>query len=165
VSDVLPARRATRQRLGIGIGIILLGSLLHLASFDLWVFGSPWPLPLLWAACGWAGLGAQVGSAAILFVLGLWFDLLTGARLGTWAVISLSTYMLTLVSARLIGSGESAPILNCAVSGLLMMCAMTIVSLMQATPISLIPMLIPILTTIALYPFIAKWFELFEDEA
>jgi hypothetical protein len=157
-------RLVTRQRLLVSSAIVLLVSLFQLMAFDMWIFGSPWPIPLLWAACGWAGLGASAGTATLLFALGLWFDVVTGSSLGTWAAITLVTHAVTLLSARFLGADGASAMVHCALSGFVMLIVMAIFSIWQNGTISLVGMLTPIVTTIALYRLVGRWFELAEDE-
>jgi hypothetical protein len=164
MSDILPMRRATRQRLAVGTLIVVLVSLLHLVSVNLGIFGSLWPIPLLWAACGWSGLGANAGTAVLLFGLGLWFDVLTGSNFGTWAMIGLGTHIVMLLASRFLGLGSVSNVVNCALSGFFMLCVMILLSLIQNTGMNLAGMMTPLITTISLYFFVGKWFELSEDE-
>jgi hypothetical protein len=164
MSDILPVRRATRQRLVLGGLICALMSLLQLVGLNLGIFGSLWPIPLLWAACGWSGLGVNMGAAVMLFALGLWFDVLTGSRFGTWSVVALATYGLTLLSEQFLGTGAGSSLITCALSGFFMLCVMTLMGLMQNTGVNLVGMITPLLTTILLYSFVEKWFDLSEEE-
>jgi hypothetical protein len=164
VVGILPSRLVTRQRLAIGTLLIAVISMCQLLRFELWSLGSPWPIALLWAACGWTGLGVSVGTASILFALGLWMDILTGATLGTWAFVGLATHGLSLLSARFLGTGSASPIVNCALSGVIMTSVMIVFALWQNKGIDLIGSVLPVLGAIVLYFWVGRWFELSEDE-
>lgn len=163
--NVLPARPATRQRLAIGSLLVVLVSLFQLIGLEIPVIGSPWPIALLWAACGWAGLGVSIAPSILLMLLGLWVDVVTGATPGTWATIGLATYGLTLLGARFLGTDSAGPLMNCALSGLFMICVMVVFSLWQNKGIDLIGTIIPVFSAVLLYVLVRKWFELSEDES
>jgi hypothetical protein len=160
----LPVRLSAPKGLAAGALIVVLVSLLNLVPFEIEYVGSPWPLALLWPVCGWAGHGVSIKIALILFALGLWLDILTGTALGTWVFIGLSTYGLTLLSARFLGMNGAGPMVNCAVSGATMVFVMALFALWQNKGIDLVGMIVPVLTAIALYFFVGNWFELSEDE-
>jgi hypothetical protein len=164
VTGILPGRLATRQRLAVGTLIVAGVSLFQLIPFELWVFGSPWPIAILWAACGWTGLGISAGTSLILMGLGLWFDILTGSALGSWAVIGLATHGLSHLSSRFLGTGGASPIVNCALTGVMMICVMVVFALWQNRGIDLIGIVTPVVSAVALYFFVSRWFELFEDD-
>jgi hypothetical protein len=164
VSSILPGRLATRQRLAVGAVLVALTSALQVIPFEFGVFHAPWPLALLWAVCGWSGLGINIGVSLILMVLGLWADVLTGATLGTWSSIGLMTYGLNLLAARFLGTGGAGPAMNCALCGIIMICVMLVFAIWQNKGIDLIGIVIPVLTAILPYFWLARWFELSEDE-
>ncbi|MCU0881906.1 MAG: hypothetical protein MUF14_04470, partial [Hyphomonadaceae bacterium] len=72
--------------------IVVCASLLNLVPVSLGMFGAPWPLALIWAACGWLSLGPNAGVAALLFGLGLFLDWISAAPLGAWAFCGLITH-------------------------------------------------------------------------
>jgi hypothetical protein len=164
MAGVMPARLATRQRLALGTVIVALVSILQIVQLNLWTFIFPWPLALLWAACGWSGLGVNIGTSLTLTGLGLWVDVLTGSTLGTWAAIGLITHGLTVLAARFLGTGSAGPVVNCAVSGFIMICVMMIFTLWQNEGFDPFGIIVPVLMAIALYVLVGRWFELSEDE-
>jgi hypothetical protein len=164
VIGILPGRLATRQRLFIGAMVVVGTSLLNLIAVEAGPFGSPWPIALLWAACGWAGLGPNVTTAGLLFVLGLWVDALTGAPMGTWALVTLLTHGLTILSARFLGVGNLGYVGNASISGLFMILISILVSVLRGTSFYLIGMISPVLGAIVVYHFLGRLFELSEDE-
>jgi hypothetical protein len=164
VTGILPSRLVTRQKLLTGSLVVMAVSVLQLIGFDLWIFGSPWPIALLWAACGWAGLGPNMATAGLLFALGIWVDVLTGSVVGTWAFIALLTHGVTLLSARFFGTGALSPLVNCALGGIVMICIIAVFSFWQHKGIDLFGALTPILSSIAFYFLVSSWFELSEDE-
>jgi hypothetical protein len=164
VTGILPGRPATRQRLFVASLIVVVGSFLNLIPLEFGPFGSPWPIVLLWAVCGWSGLGASLATSCLLFGLGLWVDLLTGTLFGTWALLATITHGLTLVGARYLGSSSVGPLVNCAISGVIMLAVMALFGLWQHKSFDLIGSVLPILSAVLLYRFVASWFELSEDE-
>jgi hypothetical protein len=160
----LPARLAPRQKLALGTFIVALVSVLQIVQVDMWTFIFPWPIALLWAVSGWSGLGISIGTSFILAGLGLWVDVLTGSTLGTWAAIALITHGLTVLAARFLGTGSAGPVINCAVSGFMMICVMLFFSLWQNKGFDPIGIIVPVMVAIALYVFVEQWFELSEDE-
>jgi hypothetical protein len=165
VHGIWPSRLPTQQRLLGGAGLVAVVSLLNLIAVDLGqVFGSPWPVALMWAICGWAALGPNVGVAFLLFVLGLWADVLSGAALGTWSALALITYGLTLLVEHYLGTAELAPLASCAVTGLLMLSVMALFGVLQNQQLNLVGNLTSICLSVGLYHFVSKYFELPEDE-
>jgi hypothetical protein len=165
MAALLPRRLITRQRLAIGTLIVASVSLLQLISLEVWILGSLWPIGLLWAACGWTGLGANIATAFAMFCLGLWLDLLTGAALGTWAFIGVATLGLSLLSAHFLGTGSARPVVNAAITGLIMLAVMFALAIWQNNGFDLLNMVMQTAVAIALYELVSKWFELSEDEA
>jgi hypothetical protein len=164
MAGVLPARLATRQRLALGTIIVAFVSILQIVQVDMWTFIFPWPMALLWAVCGWSGLGVSIGTSLILAALGLWVDVLTGSTLGTWAAIALITHGLTVLAARFLGTGNGGPVINCAVSGFIMICVMMFFTMWQNNGFDPLGIILPVLMAIALYVAVGRWFELSEDE-
>jgi hypothetical protein len=164
VIGILPGRQATRQRLLVG-GLIVAGiSVLNLIALEVGPFGSPWPVALLWAACGWAGLGPNVTTAGLLFLLGIWVDALTGAPLGTWAAIALLTHAILIVMIRFLGIGNLGRIGNASVAALVMFLCMLGVGVWQSGSFYFLGAVLPIVSAVILYQLVGQFFELSEDE-
>jgi hypothetical protein len=161
---IMPGRQATRQRLLIGAVIVAGTSLFNLIALEFGPLGSPWPIALLWAACGWAGLGPNASTAGLLFALGLWVDVLTGAPLGTWAVIALITHAITLVMARFIGTSSFGPLGSVIVSACVMLLAMVTIGLWRDGSFYFLGALLSLVTAVSCYPLVSRFFELSEDE-
>lgn len=160
---ILPGRLATRQRLIAGAALVAGTSLLNLIAFELGPFGSPWPIALLWAVCGWAGLGPNVATSCLLFVLGLWVDALTGAQLGSWAFVALISHGLLLVFARFLGTGNLGRVGSSVVSGVIMLFVMVALGFWRHGSLYILGLLLPLIIAVALYRFVGGVFELSED--
>ncbi len=161
---LLPGRLATRQRLLVGTLLVAGTNLLSLAPLDIGPFGSPWPIGLLWAACGWAGLGPNVTTASLLFFLGFWADATTGAQLGTWSAVALLTHGITCLLARFVGLSGLGLIGKASVVGFAMVVCIFVLSALQGTNGSPLGALLSVITAILLYRLVGKFFELREDE-
>jgi hypothetical protein len=61
----------------------------------------PWILPGLWAAYGWACAGPSALSWGLLFLLGLWHDLLSGGPWGGWALVYFAAHGAALLQREL----------------------------------------------------------------
>jgi hypothetical protein len=165
VIGILPGRLATRQRLMIGALIVVIVSILNLVTLDAGpIFGSPWPIALVWAVCGWSKLGANLATASLIFALGCWVDLLTGSVLGTWACAGLITMALTLGASTYLGLNGLSPVMSCTVSGFFLLIVLAILGLLQNQQSYFFGNILSIMTAIGLYPLISKFFELSEDE-
>jgi hypothetical protein len=165
VIGILPGRLATRQRLIIGALVVAFVSIFNLIAVDLGpIFGSPWPIALLWAICGWSKLGANLSTGCLIFVLGCWLDVLTGSSLGTWPCIGLVTLCLTLAANNFLGLGSLSPVASCAVSGFFMLIVMSILSLWQSQQLYFLGSITSIFSAVAIYFAIWEQFELSEDE-
>ena len=162
---ILPARLATRQRLLLGTLVVAAVNLLSLVPLELGPFGSPWPIGLLWAACGWAGLGANVTTASALFVLGLWADALSGAPFGTWSAVALLTHGITILLLQYVGLANLGKIGNSMVSGAIMLFCLVAVALLRDAKFYLLGAILPIVSAVLIYRFTGNLFELKEDEA
>jgi rod shape-determining protein MreD len=164
VIGILPGRLATRQRLFVGALLVMAVSLFNLIALELGPFGSPWPIALLWPICGWVGLGPNVTTAGLLFGLGLWVDVLTGAPLGSWAFIALLTLGVLLLLVRFVGFGGLGPAASAIVTGVIMAITMILFGVWRGAGFYVLGSLLPLLTAVAAYPFVRKLFELSEDE-
>jgi hypothetical protein len=160
----MPGRLATRQRLFVGAMLVVAASLLNLIAVEFGPLGSPWPIALLWAACGWAGLGPNVTTAGLLFVLGVWVDVLTGAPLGTWALVTLSTHGITILLARFQGTGNLGYVGNASVSGFVMILISVVINFWRYGHFYLLGFILPVGCAIAIYHLVGRFFELSEDE-
>jgi FtsH-binding integral membrane protein len=89
---------------------------------------------------------------------------LTGTIFGTWALLATITHGLTLLGARYLGSSGVGPVGNCAISGAIMFGVMAFYGVWQHQSFDLIGSVLPILSAVLLYRFVANWFELSEDE-
>jgi hypothetical protein len=163
VIGILPGRLATRQRLLVGAMIVAGTSLLNLIAFELGPFGSPWPIALLWAVCGWTGLGPNVATSFLLFILGLWVDTLTGAQLGTWAFVALISHSVLLLFARFLGTGTLGRVGSSVVCGGVMFVVMLALGFWQHGGFYILGLLLPLIIAVALYRFVGGVFELSED--
>ena len=161
---IFPDRVVARQRLLIGTIIVAATSLLNLIPLEFGILGSPWPVGLLWAICGWSGLGPNLTTATLLFFLGLWVDILTAATLGTWAFIALSTHAATLVTAQYLGTNGLGRIGSIAVSGTIMLLIMTVFQLWRGSNFFFVGTILTIVSAIGLYHYVGFIFELCEDE-
>ncbi len=149
----------------IGALVVALVSILNLIALDLWFgFGSPWPIAMLWAVCGWSKLGANLATACLIFVLGCWIDLLTGSALGTWAFTGLATLAIMLAADAFLGVGSVGPVVSCSLAGAVMILIMTLVGYWQSQQFYFLGNVASIAVAISLYPFVFKLFELTEDE-
>jgi hypothetical protein len=165
VIGILPGRLATRQRLIIGALIVAAVSILNLVTLDVGpIFGSPWPIALLWAVCGWSKLGANLATASLIFALGCWVDMLTGSVLGTWACAGLLTMALTLAASKYVGLSGLNPVMSCAVSGFFLGIILPALGLLQNQQSNFLGNILSIMTAIGLYQVVSKFFELSEDE-
>jgi hypothetical protein len=164
VSRLLPGRPSTRLRLFSGLAIVAGTSLLNLVSLNLGPFGSIWPASLIWAACGWANQGPNAVIGLMLFGLGLWVDLLTGGPLGAWAVVALIAHALTMLTARLSVAMTSTPTGLAAITGLFFLVATIFLSILSGEGFNVISILVPIISAVVTYQWVAPWFDLSEDE-
>jgi hypothetical protein len=165
VSTLLPGRPSTRSRLFSGLAIVAGTSLLNLVSLTLGPFGSIWPASLIWAACGWANQGPNAVIALMLFGLGLWVDLLTGGPLGAWAVVALIAHTLTILTARFSVAMASTPMGAAAITGLFFLVAAFVLSISSGKGFNVLSILVPTISAVVIYPWVAAWFDLSKDEA
>jgi hypothetical protein len=147
------------------LAIVAGTSLLNLVSINLGPFGSIWPASLIWAACGWANQGPNAVVGLMLFSLGLWVDLLTGGPLGAWAVVALIAHALTMLTARFSVSMASTPLGAAAVTGLFFLVAAFMLSISSGKGFNVLAILVPTVSAILAYPWMAPWFDLSEEEA
>jgi hypothetical protein len=164
VIGIMPGRLVTRQRLFVGALFVMGISLLNLIGLELGPFGSPWPIALLWPVCGWAGLGPNLTTASLLFFLGLWVDVLTGAHLGSWTFVALLTHSVLLLVARFVGLGGLSRTINSIICGVIMLLIMIVLGIVRGTGLYLLGSLLPIASAIGMYYFVGQLFELKEDE-
>jgi lipid-A-disaccharide synthase-like uncharacterized protein len=101
----------------------------------------------------------------LLFCLGLWLDILTGGPFGVWALIGLVGYGLTIVSARFNVALASTMRGRATITGIFFFLAALVFGIMQGSGINLFAIFLPLLTAIGVYPYVAQWFDLSEDEA
>ena len=165
MSTLLPGRPSTRSRLFSGLAIVAGTSLLNLVSLTLGPFGSIWPASLIWAACGWANQGPNAVIALMLFGLGLWVDLLTGGPLGAWAVVALIAHTLTILTARFSVAMASTPMGAAALTGLFFLVAAFVLSISSGKGFNVLSILVPTISAVVIYPWVAAWFDLSKDEA
>jgi hypothetical protein len=165
VSTLIPGRPSTRSRLFSGLAIVAGTSLLNLVSLTLGPFGSIWPASLIWAACGWANQGPNAVIALMLFCLGLWVDLLTGGPLGAWAVVALIAHTLTILTARFSVAMASTPMGAAALTGLFFLVAAFVLSISSGKGFNVLSILVPTISAVVIYPWVAAWFDLSKDEA
>jgi len=165
VSTLIPGRPSTRSRLFSGLAIVAGTSLLNLVSLTLGPFGSIWPASLIWAACGWANQGPNAVIALMLFGLGLWVDLLTGGPLGAWAVVALIAHTLTILTARFSVAMASTPMGAAALTGLFFLVAAFVLSISSGKGFNVLSILVPTISAVVIYPWVAAWFDLSKDEA
>lgn len=161
---ILPGRLATRQRLFVGVVIVAITSLLNLIAVELGPFGSPWPIALLWAASGWAGLGPNVTTAALLFSLGLWVDVLVGTPFGTWSGVTLLTHGIVILMARYLGTSNLGRLGRAIICACVMLLVMTLIGLWQGGGINFLSAILPLGVAVGLNIFVGKFFELSEGE-
>jgi hypothetical protein len=155
---LIPPRADDRRKLLAGAGIVVLVSLLNLAPVSLGVFGAPWPLALLWAACGWLSLGPNAGVALLLLLLGLFLDWISAAPLGAWAFCGLITHIAGLAQHRFIVRLDADGPGQALICGVTMVIAGLFVSLLLGQPIASLAMIVPVLTGTLLYGVVARWF-------
>ncbi len=165
MSTLLPGRPSTRSRLWIGTALVAATSLLNLIPFGVGPLEPVWPSALLWASCGWANQGPNAVISLLLFCLGLWLDILTGGPFGVWALIGLVGYGLTIVSARFNVALASTMRGRATITGIFFFLAALVFGIMQGSGINLFAIFLPLLTAIGVYPYVAQWFDLSEDEA
>jgi hypothetical protein len=91
--------------------------------------------------------------------------MITGGPFGVWAMIGLVAYGLTILSARFSVSMASTLRGRAAITGFFFFLAALTFGIFSGTGINLLAILMPILTAVALYPYVAQWFDLSEDEA
>lgn len=161
---IWPGRLATRQRLIAGAMLVFGVSLLNLIALEVGPFGSPWPIAILWAACGWAGLGPNVTTAGLLFLMGLWVDVLTGAQLGTWPLVTLLTHGIVMLLARFFWARTSGHVGNASIAGFVMIFISVVISLWRGANFYVLGAILPVVSAIVLYHFVGPLFQLSEDE-
>jgi hypothetical protein len=165
VIGIMPGRLATRQRLIVGALLVAIVSTLNLIAADLWAgFGSPWPIALLWAVCGWSKLGANLATAILIFLLGCWIDLLTGSVLGTWALTGLATLGMILLGETLLGIRGLSPFASCGLAGACMILVISLLGFWHNQQIQLQANLVAIGGSVLIYQIVYKLFVLVEDE-
>jgi hypothetical protein len=147
------------------LAIVAGTSLLNLVSLTLGPFGSIWPASLIWAACGWANQGPNAVIALMLFGLGLWVDLLTGGPLGAWAVVALIAHALTMLTARFSVAMAATPRGAATITGLFFLVATFILSISSGKGFNVLSILVPIVSAVLTYAWVAPWFDLSEEEA
>ncbi len=161
---IWPGRLATRQRLISGALLVVGTSLLNLIALEVGPFGSPWPVALLWAACGWSGLGPNVTTAGLLFLLGLWVDVLTGAQLGTWPLVTLLTHGIVMLLTRFLGAGNAGYLGNASTAGFVMIVTTIVIGFWRGAHFYVLGAILPVVSAVLLYHFVGRFFELSEDE-
>lgn len=166
MSSLIPARPAARRRLWSGAALVAAACLPAAMPVEFGSFGSPWPLVLIWPALGWAALGPMALSAVLLFALGVWLDVLSGAPLGSWAFVVLVAHASALLQRRgltvmpvFAGNGLGA----CAGVALVACLAALGLNLATGSASGWMALILPCIGAVALHPFVARWFE-FEDE-
>lgn len=148
----------------VGAFLVVAVSILNLIALEIGPLGSPWPIALLWPICGWAGLGPNVTTASLLFGLGLWVDILTGAPLGTWAFIALVSHGVILTLARFVGTRSLGRLSNGVIASIAMAITMILFGLWRDTGFYVVGSILPLVTAVIFYHFFGKVFELAEDE-
>ncbi len=161
---ILPGRLATRQRLFVGAILVMGLSTLDLIPLELGLLGSVWPIVLLWPVCGWAGLGPNVTTAGLLFLLGLWVDTLTGAQFGTWSFIALLSHACVLVQARVLGTRNLGRISRATLAGVVLFLVMLLFALWRNIGFNIMSAIVPITVAIFCYQRVGQLYDLSEDE-
>ncbi len=100
----------------------------------------------------------------MLFGLGLWVDLLTGGPLGAWAVVALIAHALTMLTARFSVAMASTPRGAAAITGLFFLVAAFILSISSGKGFNVLSILVPIVSAVLTYAWVAPWFDLSEEE-
>jgi cell shape-determining protein MreD len=162
---ILPKRAVTRQRVLFGSFLVALTSLLSVGAFNVGPFGAPWPLAILWAICGWVSFGPNSMTAVLMLILGLWIDVLSGTRLGSWAFVALASFAFALLAQHFVGLGNYQSLFKAAICGAIMLVVIIGFELGQRQRLEIFGAILPIFTATLLYPFVARWFDLSEDEA
>jgi hypothetical protein len=101
----------------------------------------------------------------MLFCLGLWVDLLTGGPLGAWAVVALIAHTLTILTARFSVAMASTPMGAAALTGLFFLVAAFVLSISSGKGFNVLSILVPTISAVVIYPWVAAWFDLSKDEA
>jgi hypothetical protein len=159
----LPNRANDRRRLYAGAALVALTGLANLIPISFGVLGSPWPLGLVWAACGWLSLGPNAVVVILLLGLGLLLDLVTGSPLGAWAFCGLATYALGLAQRRWLTRLDVEGLPQIAASCFYMTLACLFVGLILGSIWAVFGLILPLAGAVFLYALIAPMF-VFEDQ-
>lgn len=162
---IMPTRASTLTKLIQG-GLAIIGlSILNLAPLSWGVLGSFWPMFLLWGICGWLGLGPNIAVTFGLILLGFWLDVIYGTAPATWVLLALATYSFMLLANRYLGTDTASPIVRCAIAGAVLLGFMGVFELWLHGQFSAGSAFVSIAFAVGLYPFVARLYDLSEDEA
>jgi cell shape-determining protein MreD len=147
----------------IGAAIVIAVQVLILVPLNLGFLGSPWPIAIIWAIAGWSVLGPDWRIGALLFLLGLLTDAICSTNIGTNALIYLLTYGATLMFSKTFGfTAKGEWVEGAIIVGIYLFAALITGILIGSLP-NLIRMFVPALLSIALYPFMARFFIVTRD--
>ena len=140
-------------------------SILLATPFQLFGFKLPEPVPALVLAFAWPLIRPSIIGPVVLFVLGLFLDLLWGGVLGVWPLALLAVYVLVLLSRNLL-SGQETTILMlwygcCTLLAFLI--AYLVVSLDAGNAPSLFGLAGQVVPTLILWPAAYWMLERFDD--
>lgn len=140
-------------------------SILLATPFQLFGFKLPEPVAALVLAFAWPLIRPSIIGPAVLFLLGLFLDLLWGGMLGVWPLALLAVYVLVLLSRNLL-SGQETLILMvwygcCTLLAFLI--AYLVVSLDADNAPSLFGLIGQVVPTLLLWPAANWMLERFDD--
>ena len=145
-------------RLGFVAILLFLCQLPNLIPISFGIFGSIWPIAVIWAIGAWSDGVANSKYGAILFIAGLIMDVLSATNLGTFAAVYVITYIAVLVHIRYFGAlrifGYISPII---ISFYLLLACLVVGAVAKQWP-NFLALVLPLVTTILLYPFMSKLF-------
>ena len=156
MSILFPERVSDQRRLLIGSLITVSAGFLSLAPISLGLFGGVWPLALLWPLVAWQPIGANISVALLLLGLGLAFDLVTGAPLGSWGFIVTISYGLMQLQERVTGALAADGWLQPLLSAIYLLAATLFVSLLQGDGLGIVSILLPLTLGYFLYPLVCR---------
>ncbi len=125
----------------------------------------PWIVPALWAAYGWSRQGASALSWGLLFLLGLWHDLLSGGPWGGWALVYFAAHGAALLQRELLPAIAQSAVLPLIAPGAAMLAAGAALSALYSGQITVAwDFAASVLVTAILSLFVTRLY-MFEDAA
>lgn len=145
--------------------VAAVGTLILATPVELFGLKLPEPILPLVLAFAWPLIRPSVGAPFVLFLLGLFLDLILGPALGLWPLCLLAVYGVVLVARNLLAGQETVFLFGWYGAGvaLAFFLAYLLVGIRAGTPPSLLALVGQVIPTLLLFP-LAHWLiERFDD--